>query len=151
MDRFTYAVIAGVLVLVAVGLGATAVLRGREVPPDLSTPGGVVLAYALAEQRGDAETAWNLLAPSVQARTDRELFLARAAHRGGDRTYYSIEEAQLDGTGASVVLVQTYAGSSGLLGTATSYSNRTTVRLSYDGSAWRITVPSDDHLLPVRR
>ena len=150
MHRLTYAVLGGVLTLVAVGLGAAAVLRSREVPPDLNTPGGVALAYVLAEQRGDAETAWNLLAASTQARADHELFLARAPHRGDDRTYYSIEDERLDGTSASVVLVQTYAGSSDLFGRGGSSSNRTTVRLTQDGSAWRITVPPDEYLLMPR-
>src|SRR5215207_6215449 len=126
MDRYTYAVIAGVLGLVVVGLGAAAILRGREAPLDLATPGGVVMAYVLAEQDGDAETAWNLLAPSAQARADRELFLARAGHRGGEHAYLSIEDERLDGTSASVVLVQTYPGATGLFGRS-SYANRTTV------------------------
>src|SRR5579884_3418716 len=150
MDRLTYAVIGGVLALVAVGLGAAAVVRGRAVPPDLNTPGGVVLAYVLAEQRGDAETAWALLAPAAQARADRELYLARAAHHGDDRTSYAIEAQRLDGTSASVVLVQTDAGSPELFGRGGSSSNRTTVRLTYDGSAWRITVPPDEYLLTAR-
>jgi len=150
MDRFTYAVIGGVLALVVVGLGAAAILRGREGPPDLDTPGGVVMAYVLAEQQGDAETAWNLLAPSAQARADRELFLARAGHRGGERAYLSFEDERLDGTSASLVLVQTYPGSTGVFGRS-SYSNRTTVRLSREASDWRITVPPDEYLLTAKR
>ena len=52
MDRFTWTVVGGVVGLVVIGLAAATFARGREAPPDLTTPAGVVLAYALAEQRG---------------------------------------------------------------------------------------------------
>jgi hypothetical protein len=147
MDRFTWFVVGGVLGLVVVGLTAAAVLRGRETAPDLNTPAGVVLAYALAEQRGDPQTAWDLLASSAQARADRDRFLARASSRGGsDREYLTTEDERLDADGASVVLVQTYAGSGGFF-TRTSAASRSTVRLTRQGADWRIVVPPDDYLL----
>jgi hypothetical protein len=147
MDRLTWAVVGGVLALVAAGLIAAVVVRGREEPPDLTTPSGVVLAYAIAEQRGDAQTAWDLLATSAQERADRERFLARAAnHNSAEREYLTIEEERIEADGASVLLVKTYPASDGLFGRS-SYSNRNTVRLVRDGSTWRITVPPDDYLL----
>ena len=85
MDRFTWIVVGGVLGLVVVGLSAATFLRGREAPPDLNTPAGVVLAYALAERRGDPQTAWDLLAPSAQARIDHDRFLARAGSTGSHK------------------------------------------------------------------
>jgi len=149
MDRFTWIVVGGVVGLVVVGLTAATLLRGREVPPDLNTPSGVVLAYALAEQRGDPQAAWELLATSAQTRADHDRFLARAGSGGsgaGEREYLTTEDARVDADGASVVLVRTNAGSGGLFGNS-SYVNRTTVRLTRQGADWRIVVPPDDYLL----
>ncbi len=146
MDRFTLAVVGGVLALVVVGLAAAAVLRDRAQPPDPTTPGGVVLTYELAEQRGDPQTAWDLLAASAQAKADHERFLAFAGHP--DTAYLTTENEQIDSLGASVVLVRTTPASGGIFG-GSSYSSRTTVRLVAEGSpsAWRISVPPDDYLL----
>src|ERR671930_2101460 len=120
MDRFTFAVVGGVLALVAAGLVTAVSLRGQVgSAPDLSTPAGVALAYAVAEQRGDAQAAWDLLAPSAQQRGDRERFLARAGHTQPDNTYLSTDDERVDGDTASVTLVETYPGSGGLLGCAT--------------------------------
>jgi hypothetical protein len=147
MDRFTFAVVGGVLALVAAGLVTAASLRGQlSSTPDLSTPGGVALAYAVAEQRGDAQAAWDLLAASAQQRGDRERFLARAGHTQPDNTYLSTDDERVDGDTASVTLVETYPGSGGLLGRSTSTS-RATVRLVREPAGWRITVPPDDFLL----
>src|SRR5690348_9382385 len=76
MDRLTWPIVGGVLALVAAGLIAAAVTRDHTPPPDMSTPSGVVVAYASAEQRGDGSAAWNLLARSAQARGDRDHFIA---------------------------------------------------------------------------
>ena len=131
--------------LVAVGLVSAAVLRSQSAPPDLNTPEGVVLAYALAEQRGDAVSAWNLLAESTQARADRDRFLARAA-AGRSNAYLTTEDVQVTGDEASVVLVSTYRGSGSIFGDS-GYTNRVTVRLIREPAGWRITVPPDDYLL----
>jgi hypothetical protein len=127
------------------GVVAAAVVRGREPAPDLSTPSGIVLAYANAEQRGDPQTAWDLLATSAQERGDRERFLARAGNRGG-REYLTTESERVDGDAASVMLVHTYPGSGSVFGSSSSTS-RDTVRLAREGPAWRITVPPDDYVL----
>ena len=148
MDRFTWAVVGGVLALVVGGLVAATLVRGRERPPDLSTPSGVVLAYALAEQRGDGQTAWDLLATSAQARGDRDRFIAGATNNSNSgREYLTTEDERVEGdTAASVVLVRTYPASGGLFGSS-GFSNRNTVRLVREGQAWRISVPPDDYLL----
>ena len=147
MDRFTFAVVGGVLALVAAGLVTAASLRGQVgSAPDLNTPAGVALAYAAAEQRGDAQAAWDLLATSAQQRGDRERFLARAGHSQPDNAYLSTDDERVDGDTASVTLVETYPGSGGLLGRAT-YTNRVTIRLARESAGWRITVPPDDFLL----
>src|SRR6185503_14471709 len=143
---FTWAVVGGVLALVVGGLVAAMLVRGRERPPDLNTPSGVVLAYALAEQRGDAQAAWDLLATSAQARGDRDRFIAGAANNGSSvREYLTTDDERLDGdNAASVVLVKTYPPSGGLFSSGSSYSSRNFVRLARQGQSWRITVPPDE-------
>src|SRR5207244_7153849 len=128
------------------GLLAAAVLRGHAAQPDLSTPSGVVLAYALAEQRGDGQAAWDLLASAVQVRNNRDQFLTRFDNRGANREYLNTEDERVDASGASVVLVRTYAGSGGIFGTS-GYTSRNTVRLAREASGWRITVPPDPYVL----
>ena len=146
MDRLTIGVVAGVLALVVAGLVTAAILGGREPRPDLNTPSGVVLAYALAAQRGDGAAAWDLLASSVQARNNRDQFLARFRSRGNEREYLTTEQEVIDAGGASVVLVRTSAASDGIFG-STAYSSRSTVRVTREASGWRITVPPDPYLL----
>ncbi len=146
MDRFTVAVVGGVLALVVAGLVAAAVLRGHAPQPDLGTPSGIVLAYGLAEQRGDGQAAWELLASSVQARNSRDQFLVRFTGRGSQPEYLTTEDERIDADGASVTLVRTYPGSGGLFG-GNSYTNRTTVRLVREAPGWRITVPPDPYVL----
>ncbi len=150
MDRFTIAVVGGVIGLVVAGLAAAAIMRGHSAPPDLSAPSGVVLAYGLAEQRGDAQAAWELLATSVQARNSHDEFLVRLGHRGGDREYLTTEDERIDATGASVVLVRTSTASSGIFGSG-SYTNRSTVRLVREASGWRITIPPDPYVLSASK
>jgi hypothetical protein len=150
MDRFTIGVVSGALALVAAALIAAVVVRGTTRPPDLTTPSGVVLAYALAEQRGDPQTAWELLTSSAQARGDHDRFLAQAGRGGGDREYLSTEDEQIDARGASVVLVRTYASGGGIFGSYNS-TNRSTVRLVREEDNWRISVPPDDYVLSVAK
>jgi hypothetical protein len=151
MDRFTWAVVGAVLGLVVVGVVAASILRSREAPPNLNTPGGVVLAYALAQQRRDGQAAWDLLAPSVQARSDRQRFLARFGERGSGREFLTIEGEKITADTASVVLVRTYPGSGGIFASSSSYANRTNVLLARELDGWRITVPPDEYLLVDRK
>jgi hypothetical protein len=145
MDRFTTSVVGGVLLLIVAGLSAAAILGTRQPEPDLTQPNGVVLAYALAEQRGDVATAWDLLDPSAQARTTRDQFIVRASQRESERGYLSTENVQLGSDDATVALIRTYPGSGGLFG-SNSYTERSTVRLARGPAGWRITVPHDEYL-----
>jgi hypothetical protein len=150
VDRFTIAIAGGVLVLVAVGLTVAAVTRTQASPPDLSTPRGVVLAYAQAEQRGDGVAAWSLLAASTQARSDHDRFLARVGQTGPEnvRDYLTTEDEQITGDTASVVLARTSGGSGTIFGNGLNgYTTRNTVRLVREPAGWRITVPPDDYNL----
>jgi hypothetical protein len=146
MDRFTVAVVGGVLALVVAGLVAAAVLRGHAPEPDLSTPSGIVLAYGLAEQRGDGQAAWELLATSVQTRNSRDQFLVRFGGHGGGPEYLTTEDERIDADGASVTMVRTYPGSGGIFG-GNGYTSRNTVRLAREAAGWRITVPPDPYVL----
>ena len=155
MDRFTAAVVAGVLALVAAAIAAAALVRGREVPPDLTQPAGVTLAYALALQQADADRAWALLASSTRVESDQAAFRRLVAQRGtgAQRARLLVEEESVgpDGT-ARVVLVRQYPGSDGPFGLfGSTYSQRSPVTLVREGDAWRITVPPDPYLLQPPR
>jgi hypothetical protein len=145
MDRFTWLVASAVLALVIGGVAAAALMRAHDPPPDLTTASGVVLAYAQAEQRGDSETAWELLATPVKERTGRERFLTRS-HTFDDRGEYLTTENERDnGDLGTVTLVTTYPGSVGLWG-RTSLSERQSVRLTREADGWRITEAPDSYL-----
>src|SRR5207302_4239387 len=79
---------------------------GRDLEPDLNTPSGVVVAYALAVQRQDHVTAWNLLSSSLKARNTRESFLARPAVV--ENLALNTDNEQIDGDTARVTLIRTY-------------------------------------------
>jgi hypothetical protein len=146
MDRLTWTIVGGVLSLVAAGLILASVARDQAPPPDLSTPSGVVVAYALAEQRGDGSAAWNLLASTAQARGDRDHFVAGASGRADERASLTTENERVDGDSATVVVVRTETASRGLLGSGSS-SYRNTVALVREDGHWRISVPPDEYLL----
>jgi hypothetical protein len=145
MDRLTWPIVGGVLALVAVGLIAAAVTRDHAPPPDLSTPSGVVVAYAAAEQRGDGSAAWSLLARTAQARGDRDHFVAGASTSRGT-AYVTTENERIEGNSASVVLVRTETASGGLFDRG-SYTTRNTVILVREDGNWRLSVPPDEYLL----
>lgn len=150
MDRFTAAIVIGVLGLVAAGVVAAVAARGTETPPDLSTPGGVALAYELAVLRGDGERAWELLAESARANADRDEFLARVGHWRGssDRSErLTVEVEEIDADRARVELTRTHGSSGGLFNFGETYSTRNTVRLVRQDGQWRISVPSEPYLL----
>lgn len=152
MDKLTIGVAAGVLVLVAAGLATASVLRAHSAPPDLTTPHGVVLAYAAAEDRADGVAAWNLLAMATQTRTDRDEYLARVGRSmpRGTGEYVTTEDEQITGNEASVVLVRAYPGSGSIFGSQANAS-RATVRMIHEPDGWRITVPPDEYNLVQTR
>jgi hypothetical protein len=150
VTRFTWAIVVGVLVLVGASVALAVVVRGRESPPDLSTPAGVTLAYALAFQRGDFPAAWDLLAESTKAKTTREEFLLRASgfRSTYDQARMSVEDAQDNGSTARVELVRTYSGARGPFGLfGGEYANRSSVQLTREPDGWRILVPPDPFVL----
>jgi hypothetical protein len=137
-----------VLAVVAVGI-SVAVIVGRMQPaPDLNTPEGVTLAYELAIQRGEPDTAWNLLSSEAQAATTRQEFLARAAglaNRGDVRL--AVENVRTDGQTTHLDVTRTMP-TSGFLGLgAGSLTIRNSVTLVRESDAWRISVPSEPFVI----
>ena len=149
MSRFTWAIVIGVLALIALSLVLAVTVRDREPAPDLSTASGVTLGFVQALQRGEPERAWDLLSSGARAQTTRERFLARAAGARSmyDRARVSVEnERRADGT-ARVDLVRSYPGSGGPFAPPTSSRQVSTVLLAREGDAWRIETPPDPFLL----
>jgi hypothetical protein len=141
VNRFTVAIVVGVLALVTGSLVLALSFRDREPQPDLATPEGVTLAYALAVQRGDADVAWELLSPSARSQTTRDRFESRLNYRDG-RARLSVEHVHLDGDTARVDLVRTYAPTGSFPFGSSTYASHNTVRLTREPAGWRIsTVP----------
>ncbi|MBI3970607.1 MAG: hypothetical protein HY332_04910 [Chloroflexi bacterium] len=151
MDRFTWAVVAGAVLLVVAGLASVVLLQRRPAPPDLSRPEGVVRAYLEALDSGRPERAWALLAPSARSRITEDEFIRRAtAYQEPPRqARIAIEIVDIEGATARVELSRTYTGESGPFGLfgPSAYTNRQTVRLERIGGAWLITVPPESHLI----
>jgi hypothetical protein len=139
-----------VLGLVVLALGLAVVLPSRQPAPDLNTPDGVSLAYALAIQRGDLDQAWDLLSGSVKAQVSKDRFITRVeATRGSyQRARLSIEDLRVEGETARADLVRTFPSSGGPFGLGnSSYSNRSTVRLARESGQWRIATPPDPYVI----
>jgi hypothetical protein len=148
VTRFTWAIVAGVLVLVVGSLGLAVGLQSREQAPNLGTPEGVTLAYALALQNGDTDIAWGLLAESTRAQTSRERFAARASgFRYGDRSRLTVEDVHVDGDSARVDLVRTFTSRGGFLFASSPGSSHSTVRLTREPAGWRISTPPEPFLV----
>ncbi len=147
MDRFTWGIVVGAVLLVAVGLASVTLARRPVAPPDFSTPEGVVRAYVTALDSQHPEQAWDLLTTGARAGITRDEFIRRATIEGGPRyARVAVESAVVEGDTARVELARTFAGSGGLVGSA-DYTQRTTVRLERESGAWRISVPPDPYLL----
>ena len=145
MDRSTLALSGCVVGLVALGL-ILVVTRPTPPPPDLATPSGTMLAYALAEQRGDGQTAWNLLASDVKQHSDRGQFLGLTSTERSGFEFFATDHEVQNGDSASVVLVRTYRSPSfGLFTTSETSTSRTAVQLGRESGAWRISVPPDEY------
>ena len=147
MDRFTWGIVVGVLLLVGVGIGTAALVGSRETPPDLSTPSGTAIAFELAVERGDATTAWNLLADSARAQTTLQLFTDRLSRTPGQRSRLSVEQENVDGETVLVRLARTFPSSGGLFSSGNSYVNRQTVRVARQRGEWRVVTPTNSSLI----
>lgn len=155
MDRFTWGIVIGAVLLVIAGIGTAIWVQGRTLPPpDLSSPEGVVRAYVEAVHARNAERAWELLSPSARSEITREEFIRRVTLRSGHprEGRVAIERVEITGNSALVEISRTYSsngGPFGLFGPST-YSNQQTVRLERARDTWVITVPPEPYLLDMR-
>jgi hypothetical protein len=150
VTRSTWAIVGGVLGLVVLALGLAVAMPSRQPTPDLNTPDGVTLAYALAVQRGDLDQAWDLLSATVKTQVTKDRFITRveATRSSYQRARLSIEDPRVEGETARNDLVRTYPSSGGLFGLGNgSYSNRSTVRLARESGQWRIATPPDPYVI----
>src|SRR5437763_3386267 len=85
MDRFTWGIVVGAVLLVAAGLASVTLARHPAAAPDLSTPEGVVRAYVTALDTGHPEQAWDLLTTGARSGTSRDEFIRRATAEGRPR------------------------------------------------------------------
>ena len=150
MDRFTWGIVVGALLLVAAGLASVTLLQRAPPPPDLTRPEGVVRAYIEAIDAGRPEAAWDLLADSARSGVARDEFIRRAtSFRRGSSTRVAIEQVEVEGRTARVELSRTFGGGGGPFGLfgPSSFTDRFTVRLEQEGGQWRITVPPEPFLI----
>jgi hypothetical protein len=146
MDRFTWGVVAGAVLLVLVAIASVAVLQTRSATVDLSRPEGVIRAYYEALDAGRPERAWDLLSSTARSRTTRDTFIQRATgYRPSRNARITVDRAEIEGDTAYVYLSITYGGG-GLLDSGSSTST-VTVRLDRESGQWRITVPPDSYLI----
>jgi hypothetical protein len=134
--------------LVIVGVAAAAVTGRGEPSIDLSSPGGVTLAFELAIQRGEGDVAWQLLAPAAQSGTTRQEFLARAASIGrGPNARFSVDNVRSSGDSAHLDLVRIIP-TGGFFGLgAGTVTVRDPVTLERVDGEWRLTVPPEPYLI----
>ncbi|HZT08659.1 MAG TPA: hypothetical protein VFC51_16675 [Chloroflexota bacterium] len=148
MDRFTWAAVAGVVLLSVVAIVVAVAPRGEQQPPDLTTPQGVVAAYILAVQDKRADDAWAMLespsaveavpSPAGQTMT-RETFRQQVnnAQQNGDRRLRIVDtKEQADGVRVDVEIT-TFTGGPAIFG-SDSYSRSATFILVRSDSSWRI-------------
>ena len=150
MDRFTWGIVVGALVLVIAGLGTVVLTQRQAPPPDLSQPEGVVRAYVEALDSGHPERAWDLLAASARSGNTRDRFIERAtASSSGPlrEGRLTIESVVVEGSVSRVELERTFDSGGGLFGASGRYTNRSTVRLEREAGQWRITVPPEPYLI----
>jgi hypothetical protein len=146
VDRFTWGVAAGAVILVVAAVTAVSLVQARQPAPDLSRPEGVVRAYLDALQAKRPEAAWDLLSSAAQGGTTREAFIQRAiGYRPSPQERVTIDRVDVQGDTAYVTLSRTTAVT-GLFGPG-SYSSEVTVRLVREGGQWRIDVPPDGYLI----
>ncbi len=149
VDRFTWGIVGGALLLVLLGIASVTLWQRPSPPPDLTRPDGVVRAYVEALDTGHPERAWDLLSASARAGIDRETFIQRATTSAPSRPNegrLTIDRVEVEGDTARVDLARTYDSGGGLLGTSSS-TIHSTVRLEREGGQWRISVPPDPYLI----
>jgi hypothetical protein len=132
--------IAGVIVLLAVGAAAVAVLadRGevREYPAD--TPEGTVQRYIQALYRGDTDTAYDYLSESVKRDFTRTQFREYTWYisNSPQQRRIRVTHVDIDADRATVMLTIEHFSGSGI--DFSRYSYQTRVRLVREDDDWKI-------------
>ena len=134
---------AAVALLTVTALGSLLINRANQRQPDLSTPDGVVTAYIQAIQAGDADTAWNLLAPErvqqppLKTGNTKEQFQSQVqSNRRQSSSRIRISSVTTSGDTATVVVEITQTSGDLFSG---AYSHFETVTLRREGASWLIT------------
>src|SRR6266508_6826205 len=148
MDRFTWAVAGGVVVLAIVAIVTASVMRGAP-PPDPSTPGGVAAAYVLAIQSKQADQAWELLdSPRAidlpgsrgNASATKDDFRRQVNNTSSDRNKrIRLLQTEQNAETARVDLEITHVNQAPVLLGGGSYSRTVTMSMKRSGESWRIT------------
>lgn len=150
MDRFTWAVAGGVVLLGLMAVGAAILMRGAP-PPDLSTPGGVATAYVLAIQSKHADEAWELLdspgavdppgrSNSASATPTKDDFRREVNNAYSDpNRRIRLLGTEETGDAARVDLEITRVSQAPVLLGGGSSSRTVNVSLKRSGNSWRIT------------
>ena len=149
MDRFTWSVVGGVLLLAAVAFAMVAVNRVPDRPPDLSTPDGTVRAYIAAIQDRRPEDAWRLLESSNAIESPGGPYGTRMTEADFQRQVNSMSRPsnrrirvlphRQTGDTATVDVEIVSTSDAPFLFDGGSSSRRVTFSLHQGGGEWRIT------------
>lgn len=150
MDRWTWGLVAAILAISVVALGAAIATRAGQAP-DLATPDGVAAAYLLAIQNREADQAWDLLAspqaaagpfPGPRGETmTRETFRQQVLNqpRPGNRRLRIIGTTLSAETARVEIEVTFSASGPPLLAPASGFAQIRIFELRRQGETWRIT------------
>jgi hypothetical protein len=150
MDRWTWGLVAGIVAICAVALGAALVSRGAQTPPDLATPEGVAVTYILAIQNREPDQAWDMLTgpeaaagpfpgPRGEVLT-RETFRQQVLNQPRQNSRrLRLLGSSVSGDTAKVEVQLTYGSGSFLGGSPSANAQTRTFELKRQGATWRIS------------
>lgn len=149
-DKFLVGITVGAVLLVVLGIAAVFVVRRAPAPapPDLSTPAGVVQAYADALRAGEVDRAYGLLSRSAREAMPIDQFRRAATmpYRPADNERrVLIEPLREEGDAAEVrVTVSRFSAGGSPFSAQTSHQD-VTVQLVREDGAWRIVRPAEPY------
>lgn len=137
-DKFLIGIVAGLVVLVGVGL-AVMLLRPRPGYQPDDTPAGVANNYLLAIERQEYERAYGYLSRELPGYPANASDFARIIRNSyyDDNASVTITDVDQTGDEAAVTVEETTFYDGGLFGSG-SYSNLYVIYLIREGGQWRI-------------
>jgi hypothetical protein len=138
LDRFTIAMAAGGLLLVAVALAVVLARPGESPPLDESRPAGVVHNYLLALQNDDPQTAYGYLTAEARAETPYERFAAQRRFHPTPAPRDRIIDEKIEGESARVTVQRTIPSGGIFPFTSDEYRSERTVVLRREEGRWKI-------------